>query len=51
MDGSLWIHGAENLFGCSIFCIFGAPCFRSGLAVDIRNLDFDVLSGVLIRCV
>ena len=44
MDGSsamdIWIHGAENLFGGSIFGSFGVFCFCSGLAVDIRNFDF-----------
>ena len=29
-----------TFFGSSVVGIFGAPCFRSGLAVDIRNLDF-----------
>ena len=36
----LCIHGAAKFFGSSIFGIFGAPCLRSGLAVDIRNFDF-----------
>ena len=32
--------GREKFFGRSIFGSFGAPCYRSGFFVDIRNLDF-----------
>ena len=36
----LCIHGVAEFFGSSTLGIFGAPCFRSGLVVDIRNFDF-----------
>ena len=32
--------GREKFFDRSIFGCFGAPCFRSGFFVDIRNFDF-----------
>ena len=42
--GFVWTVPVDSwpgkFFGSSIFGIFGVPCFRSGLAVDIQNLDF-----------